>query len=42
MFTNTSNIGNTGMIGKAGRTLRGFWHRGRQLTDIAAAALDRR
>src|SRR4051812_6301572 len=25
-----------------GRTLRGFWHRGRQLADIAAAALDRR
>jgi len=25
-----------------GRTLRGFWHRGRQLADIAAAVLDRR
>jgi glycosyltransferase involved in cell wall biosynthesis len=25
-----------------GRTVRGFWHRGRQLIDIGAAALDRR
>jgi glycosyltransferase involved in cell wall biosynthesis len=25
-----------------GRSLHGFWHRGRQLTDIAAVALDRR